>query len=126
MPRPKGAINKRKRNQYRSFEAPAPHDRGFVRLPWGLLNHPNWMALNHISKILYIDMRRVAAGRKNYAYARSLARRLMAAETFSNARDQLCEAGFIIYNNAHCARDKRQTAQFSFSDQWHGLWHSVD
>jgi hypothetical protein len=124
MSRPSGSKNKKKRTEYRSFECPSLHDSGFVRLPYKLLNHDAWINLSSSSRLLYIDMRRVSAGRDTFTYSMSLAKKIMWNDTFIKARDGLMAAGFIDYLNAHCARDKKETAQFRFSDKWHNQWHS--
>jgi len=59
-----------------------------------------------------------ACGRNTVSYSASLAKGYMAKETFRKARDELVAKGFIDYINQYSARDKRETAEYEFSNRW--------
>jgi len=122
MGRPKGSRNKPKRGEgtrFRTWESIHPKDK-HVRLTHYMMNALVYKGLSSSAKALYSYMKLWACGRDTVVYSATLARDIMARNTFFRARDELVEKGFIEYINKHRARDMRETAEYLFSTKWIG------
>lgn len=124
MPRPRGAKNKASGRRFKPYEGRYPDDK-HLRLTKDMLLDPAYISLSASAKTLYSYMKLWACGRDTVVYAASVAKDIMARQTFVNARDELVEAGFIEYLNKYSARDKKEAAEYAFSSQWHNKAYSL-
>lgn len=83
-----------------------------------MLNNPAMLELSGNAIKLYIYMKDWAHGEKNLDYSISLAGKVMSKSAFVRARNELIEAGLIVYTNMYLAKDKRETGHYEFSPEW--------
>ena len=117
MPRKAGSKNKSTGSRFKPYEGRYPDDR-HVRLTKDMLMDTAYMKLSPSAKVLYQYMKLWSAGKPTVIFAMSLMNNVMSKPTFTKARDELKEKGFIKYPNSHNAKYLRETAEYEFSTEW--------